>query len=145
MQQILILAAGFAATSLMTVFSYLVANWRKSQFREPELLNMLLSRASLTSLKIPKNHIAGWLIHFAIGFLFVLIFDLIWRYSELEVSLLSGAGLGFIAGIIGIIGWNVFFKLNSNPPQIDFKDFYIQLLIAHVIFGVTAATVYLMW
>lgn len=141
----MILAAGFAATSLMTAFSYLVANWRKSQFREPELLNILISRASFTSLKIPKNHFTGWAIHYTIGCLFVLIFNLIWRYSGLQVSLLSGAGFGFIAGIFGITGWIVFFKLNSNPPEIDFRNFYIQLLIAHIIFGITAAAVYLLW
>ena len=141
----LILLSGFAATSTMTAFSYLVANMKKSQFREPELLNILISRSRSTSLKISKNHFAGWLIHYSIGFVFVGIFHLLWKYTELPVSLWSGAGLGFVAGIFGIGGWIAFFKTNSNPPEIEFKDFYIQLLVAHVIFGITAAAVYLLW
>ena len=145
MHLIPILIAGFAATSLMTAFSYLMANLKKSQFREPELLNMLLSRARSTSLKLPKNHPTGWVIHYTIGWLFVLIFHLLWQYTKLEVSLSSGGGLGFVAGIFGIGGWIVFFKLNAYPPQINFKDFYIQLWVAHVIFGLTAAAVYLLF
>lgn len=34
-----------------------------------------------------------------------------------------------------------FFKLNSDPPDIKLKEFYVQLLIAHVIFGIVAALV----
>ncbi len=145
MHLFLILLSGFAATSLMTAFSYLMANLKKNQFREPELLNILLSRARSTSLKIPKNHPTGWLIHYIIGCLFVLIFHLLWKFTEIPVSLWSGAGLGFVAGIFGISGWVVFFNTNANPPRIDFRNFYIQLLVAHVLFGITAAAVYLLW
>ena len=141
----LILVSGFAATSLMTAFSYMIANWKESQFREPELLNLLISRARSTTLKIPKNHFIGWVIHYTIGYLFIGIFHLLWKYTALPLSLGSGAALGFVAGIVGIGGWIVFFKTNSNPPKIEFKDFYIQLLAAHVIFGLTAAAVYLLW
>ncbi|PRX39287.1 hypothetical protein [Salegentibacter salegens] len=137
-----ILASGFVATTVMTVFSYLFSNFKAKQFREPELLNTLISRSKMISLKPSKNHFFGWIIHFIIGWIFVFIFCLIWEFTNFSVGIISGALLGFIAGIVGIVGWKVMFKLNRNPPEIDFSQFYHQLIIAHILFGISAAVVF---
>ena len=137
-----IFLSGIVATSLMTAFSYLVAALRKSQFREPELLNILLSRSK----KFPKNpgkkNVIGWVIHYFIGWIFVFVMALLFTFTEQEPTLGVGAFLGFIAGIIGISGWRIFFFFSNDPPEIEFDLFYFQLIIAHIIFGFGAALVF---
>ena len=123
----------------MTAFSYLMSWIRSSQFKEPELLDILISRATSIPLNPGKRRILGWLIHYSIGCFFVFCFHLIWYNSEFQVSILTGAALGFLFGIIGISGWRIFFYLNADPPRIRFQKFYLQLLFAHVLFGITAA------
>lgn len=141
MDILLIILSGFVATSLMTMFSYIVAEVKKSQFREPQLLNILITLAPLIHIKVSIRNILGWIIHYIIGWIFVVCFDFIWRYSGVDPSLASGAYLGFIAGIIGVSGWKIFFILSPNPPGIEFKNFYLQLIVAHIIFGLGAALI----
>lgn len=139
-----ILLAGIAATSLMTLFSYLVSRVTGRQFREPQLLNILIKRSKLISFAPGKSHLAGWLIHYTIGFIFVFIFALLWKNTALEPTVFTGALLGFLFGFIGITGWKIMFYLNPDPPEIAFKEFYFQLIIAHVIFGIGAVLPYLL-
>lgn len=143
MEVLLIVVSGFIATSLMTLFSYLISNIKGRQFREPELLNILISRSTLFPWKIKKDSWVGWAIHYSIGWFFVICFYLIWKYTKMEPSVATGALFGFLAGIIGISGWKIFFLLHHDPPEIDFKNFYIQLIVAHIIFGLGAVLVFL--
>ncbi|PKD17013.1 hypothetical protein APR41_06135 [Salegentibacter salinarum] len=142
MEVFIILISGLVATTSMTLFSYLVSNFKSKQFREPELLNSLISRSEIIELRPSKNHFLGWVIHYLIGWFFVVVFSLIWEYTQFSTNIISGAVLGLAAGIIGIFGWKTMFKLNQNPPEIDFSQFYIQLIIAHILFGLSAAIVY---
>jgi len=134
-----IFISGILATAVMTLFSYVVSNFKSKQFREPELLNSLISRSEIIKLEISKNHILGWGIHFMIGWFFAFIFSLIFEFIDFSAGIISGSILGLLAGFIGIFGWKVMFKLNRNPPDIDFSQFYLQLIIAHILFGITTA------
>lgn len=139
---LVILLSGGLATAIMTAFSYVLANIQSEQFREPELLNSLISRSETIKLNPSKNHLVGWLLHFIIGWIFAAIYFLICAFTPVETGIISGSVFGLIAGVAGIIGWKIMFKLNNNPPNIDFSRFYIQLVIAHVIFGAVAALVF---
>ncbi|HBL80335.1 MAG TPA: hypothetical protein DDZ79_10625, partial [Aequorivita sp.] len=50
-----------------------------------------------------------------------------------------GAIIGAIFGLLGIFGWALLFYVHPQRPKIDFKLFYLQLFLAHIIFGLTAA------
>lgn len=139
-----ILFSGIIATSIMTLFSYIVSAFSHSQFREPQLLNQLIKRSTALPFKPGQKNLTGWIIHYAIGIFFVVIFDFIWNYTDFEPSIFTGALLGFIFGFIGITGWKIMFSLNPDPPEINFRNFYLQLLPAHVIFGIGAALPYLL-
>lgn len=145
MKLLLIFVAAVVATSCMTLFSYILSNIKSSQFREPELLNSLICRSTSIKLTPSKNSGLGWAIHYLIGFLFIVLFHLIWNLTGLEPNVITGAVLGFVAGIVGITGWIIMFKLNPKEPQIEFKNFYLQLLFAHIIFGASAGLVYQFW
>lgn len=127
----------------MTFFSYCVSYFRQSQFREPQLLNLLIDTSTAIPFSPGKRNFIGWIIHFTVGWIYIIVFDLIWRKTALEPTLWSGAFLGFIAGFVGISGWKIFFKLNPDPPKTEFKTFYLQLLVAHVIFGIGSVILFL--
>ncbi|WP_034918962.1 hypothetical protein, partial [Gillisia sp. CAL575] len=141
-----LLVAGLVATSLMTAFSYIISNIRNRQFREPELLNIVLSRSDFFRIELSKNSSAGWILHYLIGWLFVIVFRLIWKLDIIPISFLSGGLLGFAAGIIGVLGWKMMFLLSKNPPDTNWDvEYYSQLIVAHIIFGLSVALVYNIW
>lgn len=138
----LILSGAVVGTSLMTLYSYIVAGVRDKQFKEPVLLNKLVSRSVIYKGEVMTGGLLGWIIHYSIGFSFVVIYHFVWQWTPIEPSYLHGALLGAVSGLAGILGWKVMFKLNSNPPHIDIKEYYLHLMIAHVIFGLGAVAGY---
>ncbi|HET6557930.1 MAG TPA: hypothetical protein VFG54_11490 [Prolixibacteraceae bacterium] len=137
----MILLATVAATSLMTAFSYLVSEAFRELYKEPLLLQYLMTRFNL-GIKDTKKVIAGWTLHYFIGLIFVLLFHFLWKEGFLEITWLTGVIYGAIIGIMGIAGWVVMFILSDYKPCIDFKGYYLQLFVAHMIFALTIVLVY---
>ena len=136
-----ILISGFLATTVMTIFSYILSRQKSEQFREPELLNSLILRSDRLNIHPPKNGFPGWVVHYSIGWTFVVIFYLVWEYSPISPGIISGLVMGLVAGLVGITGWKIMFDLSGNPPDIHMRQFHIHILVAHVLFGITAASV----
>lgn len=136
--------AALCGTTLMTAFSYIVSSVRGKQFREPELLNGLVARAGLTDFSPSKEHAAGWLMHYQVGLMFSIIYDLIWRKTNVSPSPKNSLIMGAVSGIFGIMVWNLIFKLHPDPPKTKLKEFNLQLLIAHLIFGYYAMKGYVL-
>ncbi|TDO73224.1 hypothetical protein EV143_106166 [Flavobacterium chryseum] len=136
-----ILISSIAATSVMTLFSYAVSASARELYKEPVLLTYVLSHLHL---KISPNlkNILAWVLHYIIGLLFVIGYHFLWYNEFLEISWAASILLGVISGIIGIISWVILFEIVPQKPNIDFKGYYIQLFVAHVIFGVVAFLVY---
>jgi hypothetical protein len=126
------------ATSLMTMVSYVLGSIRKKKFSEPELLNDLIRGFSWKCLH-RFTRVAGWCIHYLVGFIFIVIYQVYWNVSESDPTIVNGVVLGAISGIVGICGWKLSFFLHPNPPQIDFKEYYLQLFLVHVVFGLSAS------
>lgn len=144
MEAILKIAAGACiGTSLMTLFSYLLSGLLNKQFREPVLLNSFLKRLRFTN---PENipAVSGWIIHYSIGTIFVLVYHLVWITTMLSPNILSGSLLGFTNGLVGMAGWALVFRIHPNPPSIDNKAHYLHLLFAHILFGISATGGYLL-
>lgn len=136
-----ILSASFTGTTVMTGFSYFLSGKVNKQFKEPVLLNNLLSNSSFFASVNPKSP-AGWFLHYSIGALFSTGSHLFWKLTNRNPSIKNGSLLGFIYGIMGITGWHLLLLSHSNPPSIDLKRFYLHLLAAHIIFGLGSATGY---
>ena len=137
-----ILLSAFIATSAMTWFSYLLATIQSNEFKEPRLINILIDRSGKLSRTITKNSLIGWAIHYFLGLIFIIAFDIMWVYTTVEATFLSGALFGLIAGIIGVVGWKTMFRLSPNPPDIEYNKFYLHLIAAHLILGLTAALIH---
>ncbi|MEP7092812.1 MAG: hypothetical protein ABI793_02060 [Flavobacterium sp.] len=129
------------ATSAMTLFSYAMSESFRELYKEPVLLTFLLIKLNIEVSVQTKKYLA-WLLHYFIGFLFVLAYHILWFYNILYISVLSAFLLGIASGIIGIIGWVIMFKIADYKPKIDFKGYYIQLFFAHIIFAVIATAAY---
>ena len=132
-----ILITTIAATSLMTLFSYVVSASARELYKEPVLLTYLLSSLKIEVSPQIKTFLA-WLLHYIIGLLFVLIYHYLWVYDLVEMSWPAAFLLGAASGIIGIFGWILLFKIVPQKPNINFKGYYVQLFFAHIIFGVVA-------
>jgi hypothetical protein len=136
-----LLIVSIAATSAMTLFSYAASASFRELYKEPVLLTFMLTKLNIEVQPKAKAALA-WLLHYFIGLLFVIGYYIIWSRDIFPLSFFSAFVLGFISGVIGILGWMIMFKMSNHQPPIDFKGYYFQLLIAHIIFGLVAAAVY---
>jgi hypothetical protein len=138
-QILLALALGtIGATTLMTIFSYIVSRLRNRQFTEPVLLNRFLCGFGILKEYQLKKNIAGWIVHYAVGFLFLFAYYFIWSRTRLDPTFSTALMLGCLSGLAGIIGWAILFSIQSVPANIKVSEYYAQLFVAHVIFALTA-------
>lgn len=136
-----ILIVTIAATSLMTLFSYVVSAGARELYKEPVLLTYILSSLKIEVSPQVKTFLA-WLLHYLIGLFFVLIYHYLWSHEIVEMSWPAAFVLGALSGITGILGWILMFKIVPQKPNIDFKGYYVQLFFAHIIFAIAAFFVY---
>lgn len=136
-----LLIVSIIATAAMTSFSCFMSKQFQELYKEPVLLSFVLSKLKM-ELSVKSEKILGWLLHFLIGFLFVLAYYVLWVKDILPISTLSALLLGAISGIIGITCWMFIFKMSNHQPHIDFKGYYLQLFFAHIIFAIIATAFY---
>ncbi len=86
-------------------------------------------------MKLQDNHVVGWIIHYGIRLIFTGIFIFLYYINFLNLTLPPVFLFGVGVGVIGILGWHFMFSINSNPPRLHLKAFYVQLLFAHVVFS----------
>ncbi|HKJ49651.1 MAG TPA: hypothetical protein VJ973_11205 [Christiangramia sp.] len=138
MELLKVIIAAILGTVLMTTFSYVISRIKSQQFKEPKLLNMILRRSTY-EMNPSNNSILGWVVHFSIGVILMTLFYIFHLTFSFSISLVSILIYGISAGILSIISWHLMFMLRLNTPDIALKEYYIQLLIAHVLFALGAA------
>lgn len=136
-----ILTASIFGTIIMTAFSYFISERFNELFKEPVLLNLVVASFKI-ELEPKRKSYFGWFVHFLIGVIFVIAYHLIWKYSDFDPTWFCGLIFGIISGFIGIVSWHFMFKMGENPPKIKFKEYYLQLFIAHILFALTVVAVY---
>jgi hypothetical protein len=131
-----IIVATVVGTSFMTLYSYIISKREKQEFTEPVLLNKLIDQSeNLPDIDDTKEHPAGWVIHYALGAVFVLSYWLLWPRALKSPGIAKGLVIGATSGAIGIISWKIMFGMSDNPPQNDRYKYYKQLFYAHLIFS----------
>lgn len=130
-----IVLGGLIGTAIMTIFSYICGKLFSKEFGEPKLLNKLLDRSFSGDDIVKEDSPLGWIIHFAIGFLFASIIYLYFLWTGLTPTWPIGSLLGFAMGILGVMGWALVLNFHRSPPKLELPEFYLQLVVAHVIFG----------
>jgi hypothetical protein len=132
-----ILAEASAGTTMMTLFSYLVSIAEDKNFSEPEHLGTLIHRFMPHKSK-NTSLILGWGTHYAVGLLFVLVYQELWKDGTIKKTVKNGIILGLLSGALAVIVWKTTLKIHPAPPWIDFTKYYIQLVPAHIVFAVCA-------
>lgn len=133
-----ILLAGLVGTTLMTAFSKVLALLLSKEFSEPKLLAELYPNRRFGR----KDIFMGWLTHYLIGIFFAWG---IWFYTTMangDYTFVSGLVLGGLFGCLGVLGWSILMVVLKKPPQLELPAFFIQLVFAHIIFGLGAIWVF---
>ncbi|RAV28632.1 hypothetical protein [Sinomicrobium soli] len=138
-----LILTGIVSTSVMTLFSYVYARLRFSVFKEPELLNILIRNSSKIPFTPGRNSALGWVLHYTIGMIFVWIFDLLLQAGLITFSMAISVVYGISIGVIGVFAWLLMFALSNNPPRIRYGEFFVHLLLAHLLFAVSMGLIYL--
>ena len=132
-----ILLPAIAGTSLMTLFSYAIAGLEEKNFSEPELLAHIEKKAlpkTAKKLALP----AGWVTHYGVGVVWVLLFNLIRHNRNISPVFKSIFGLGGLSGLASILAWKLLLKSLPRRSRSYYVKFYSQLFVVHFIFAVTA-------
>ena len=132
-----VISIGLLATLTMTAFSYGLSYFIPSNLKEPQLINLFIERIPAQPMKIGKEHIVGWVIHVLIGVFLVVIFNVCKLLFNIPISMISGIIFGSIAGVIGCCCWQLGFIIHPHPPSVNRATYYLHLLLAHIIFGIT--------
>ena len=130
-----ILLPAIAGTSLMTVFSYVIAELEDKNFSEPELLAHIEKRL----LKAPKKIAlpAGWVTHYGVGVIITLFFYLVRQNTNLKPVFKGSFALGALGGLSAIMAWKLALKVLPRRSDNFYKKFYSQLFVAHFVFAAT--------
>jgi hypothetical protein len=141
----IILAAVFG-TSIMTLFSYVLSEVYRKLFKEPVLLTAVLSGIHFKASN-DKKHVVAWLIHYGIGLVFTAVYDYLIRNDLLKVTLIDTFVFGTVIGIIGIVGWQLLFKISTYSPKSSAAavSYYSQLFMGHLLFAFSLFSVYYMY
>ncbi len=82
-----------------------------------------------------KRIIVATIVHFAIGALFAVVYCLLWHWNVFDINWKNSIWVGAVSGLIAIVIWRLIFKLHKNPPDINFEQYAIALVLSHISFG----------
>ncbi len=133
--------SGTAGSTVMTAGSELMSHLLGENFSEPDHLKTMISRVA-PHLSTQAKKIAGWGAHYAMGFVFATIFVELWDEKKIKHTLKNALILGAIAGVFGALIWKGTFKVHPLPPWINYGQFYLQRIPAHIIFTIGATLAY---
>ena len=134
-----IIAETVVATTLMSLFSYLISKSFRKLFTEPVLINYVIALFRI-DIKPKMTSALGWILHYFVGLLFVLLYHWLWRNGIMDED--WSLWLGCASGIVGVLGWMIIFRLPRKEPRVAFVEYYVQLFFAHVIFAISASFVH---
>ncbi|QDO94401.1 hypothetical protein FNB79_10655 [Formosa sediminum] len=123
------------SVGVMTLFSATMGFILKCEFREYILLSKVMAGHSLKQKESFNYILLGWLVHFAIGGFFLVLYACLWHYTILIQNVLGSMLYGIVIGILGILGWTLLFNIAPHTPKINYKAYYMQLIVAHVFFS----------
>jgi hypothetical protein len=135
-----IVVADLISTLVMTAFSAVMAKIAQSDYIEPHLLNRFLAPRFKNA---PMKHSSiGWIIHFSVGLLFIFVYHVLWANQFMTGSVTHAALLGFVSGIVGAVGWRIVRHFAADLQELWHSKYYVQLILAHVVFALVASKVY---
>lgn len=125
----------------MTLFSAAWTVVSGNEFREPKRLSILMQRARGKSSGNNSN-VWGWIIHFLLGIPFLGFYEVLWKLTAAPRTVVWSVVFGCALGVLGVLGWMLLFKIVGVSTQFKYRQFYVHIFFAHIVFSVTALLVY---
>jgi len=129
------------ATTAMTATSYTGSFLKGNNFKEPEILGVLINRLGSVS-NLETGKICGWGLHYLVGLLFAELYAPLWQQTSIHPTKKNGLILGGISGLAAILIWKFTLEMHPDPPSLNFRKYAGHLLLAHIIFGLFAVIGY---
>lgn len=133
-----IAVAGIIGTAIMTAAMYLIAYATKERFKVVKVLGTMLTFQTTPhkGLSNAASAIAvGIIAHYMVGIGFTFIYEWLWSERIINPNLLNASWMGFINGIVGALGWKLFFAIHPNPPGLPLSSYLIAITFGHVFFA----------
>jgi|GEM_PF-1137131 len=141
-----LIIAGLVGTAGMTFFMYGMSFLTDRVMKVIRILGTMLTFRTTSKGELSDSSwatLVGTLAHYTVGLSFTLVYAEIWRAGLGVPTLRFGVVAGFVSGLVGILGWRVYFALHPQPPKnVPMKSYLLTLLVAHVVFGVIVTLTY---
>jgi hypothetical protein len=140
-----ILVCGFFATTMMTLFVLLVHKISANQLNVIRILGTMLTHTTTydrSTSSRPVSVATGLVSHYAVGYFFTAFYVIAWQHKWLGYTTVDCALIGFITGLFGILVWRIYFAIHRFAPAVRLSVYLPTILIAHVVFGVSAGWLY---
>lgn len=134
------MVSSIGATTIMTVFSYGISWLTSKNMNEPEQLSTFVQ--STVKCENVTAKISGWFLHYLIGAAFVAVYSFIWVNKIIEPSFVNSLFIGFLSGLIGAAAWYIMLKLKPFGPVYYWPLYYRNLIVAHVVFAISASYIF---
>lgn len=125
----------------MTLFSKLISDKKNRDFVQSEELSKILTSTQIINNKSVALT-AGWVIHYATGAAFTLVYDKLWHNTKYDPTIKNGVVMGLASGLFGALVWRTAYHLQLFPSKADRKRYYYHLILAHIVFGLTTTVSY---
>jgi hypothetical protein len=135
-----VISAGVAGTSVMSAYSICLSEIKRTDFREPHLLAILIFRL-FSRVSKRQSGAAGWVIHYLVGIFFAGIYSILIKQHLLKTTVPAAITVGALSGLVGVAAWSTTLNLHPHPPLVKRGKYYGQLVVAHIIFAIIAMTV----
>src|SRR5688572_5077251 len=116
-----VILEGIVGTALMTAVMYTLAYFAGDQFKVVKVLGTMLTFQTTDERWLsnaPSAIRVGIVAHYLVGIGFAFFYQSLWNSDALQASVLNATVMGFLNGVVGSIGWKIFFAIHPNPPMI---------------------------
>lgn len=133
-----ILTAGIIGTAVMTGVMYLIAYATKKRFKVVKILGTMLTFQTTAQKGLSDATsaiVVGIIAHYAVGIAFTFIYAWLWSERIINPTLLNASWMGFINGVVGALGWRLFFVIHPNPPSLRLNSYLVAIAFGHIFFA----------
>lgn len=136
-----IVLAGIAGTTAFTIFSYIISKATGENFKEPQLLGRMIEDVTPNADE-PESQFSGWLLHYLIGVGFSTSYKMLLKLTPMKPTITNGAIVGAASAIPAVASWHSALSVHPTPPRDKTVDYFLQLSIGHIIFGMASFWVF---